>query len=170
MKSIPLTRGLVALCSDEDYESLAKFKWRAFLAINPKTWYGLRGGGRETVYMHRQILGLKKGDGLEVDHCDHNGLNCQRENLRVTMRSGNQHNKRKQRGTSSHFKGVYWHKASGAWQAYIRPPLKKSIYLGQYEDEVEAARAYDKKARELFGEFAHLNFDTSGKQLACAAT
>jgi bifunctional DNA-binding transcriptional regulator/antitoxin component of YhaV-PrlF toxin-antitoxin module len=119
--------------------------------------------------MHRQILGLKKGDGLEVDHIDHNGLNCQRDNLRIATHLENSHNQQKKTISNNHFKGTYWNKKDGAWEVRIRPPQSKKIYVGSFKDEVEAARAYDKKARELFGEFAHLNFNTPENQIACAA-
>jgi|TARA_R110002020_G_C15975619_1_gene747963 hypothetical protein len=46
---------------------------------------------------------------------------------------------------------------SKPWEAYIMFN-QKNIYLGSYKTKEEAARAYDKKAIELFGEFAQLNF------------
>lgn len=66
-------------------------------------------------------------------------------------------NREKQKGTSSKFKGVCWHKRDNGWRAYIRKDGKQ-LYLGLFTSEAEAACAYDVKAKELFGEFARLNF------------
>ena len=57
----------------------------------------------------------------------------------------------------SKYKGVYWHKKDKRWQAQIGEN-KKRTYIGSYTNEMDAARAYDKKAKELHGEFARLNF------------
>ena len=65
-------------------------------------------------------------------------------------------NRNKTLNTSSRFKGVYWHKIRRKWYAKIDIDNKR-IYLGSYEDELDAASAYNTKAVELFGEYANLN-------------
>jgi len=65
-------------------------------------------------------------------------------------------NRRKQQGTST-YKGVNWHRQHQKWQAQIAKD-KKNYHLGYFTSELEAAKAYDAKAKEFFGEFAHLNF------------
>jgi len=105
--------------------------------------------------MHRAIMQPPKG--MVVDHIDGNGLDQRRANLRVGTQRRNSHNRRPSRWTSSRFKGVYFCKATRKWVATIGYE-GKAIYLGSFDDEAEAARAYDRKARELFGAYAYLNF------------
>ncbi len=123
--------------------------------------------------MYRLIMNAPKG--MVVDHYDGNGLNNCRANLRICTRQQNAYNSRRSGGTSQ-FKGVHFEKATGKWRATIT--LKGEHFdLGLYDDEVEAARAYDRKAIELFGEFAYLNFPeehgrdahpgTPGRRQAC---
>lgn len=95
---------------------------------------------------------------VKVDHEDHNGLNCQRENLRVCTNAQNVANQRKQkRGKSSQFKGVYCKKRDGKWYAQIEANGEHK-FLGSFADELDAAFAYDVAARQNFGEFALCNF------------
>jgi len=108
-------------------------------------------GGR-VVYMHRMIM--RPRQGYVVDHIDGNGLNNRRCNLRVCTRRQNQANQGP-RGGSSRFVGVYRHK--NKWEAGIRCRGKR-YYLGLFDDEVEAAKARDRKAYELHGAHAYLNF------------
>jgi hypothetical protein len=93
--------------------------------------------------------------GQFVDHRDHNGLNNRRENLRIATHAQNQWNQIKtDRPTTSRYKGV--RRTRFAW----RPEISfndKSLYLGSFRTEEAAARAYNAKALELFGEFASLN-------------
>jgi hypothetical protein len=105
--------------------------------------------------MHRQIMNAP--EGLLVDHIDGNGLNNQKNNLRLCSSAQNARNRRPTSKPYSKYKGVSWHKRNKKWEVRIAKS-GKSTYLGTFEDELEAALAYDRKAEELFGEFAYLNF------------
>lgn len=155
---VPLTKGYVALVDDEDAERvIAAGPWfvmeqcRGELARR----YAIRRSGKRTVYMHRLIMDAPAG--MEVDHVNGDGLDNRRENLRLCTRAENRRNQRKAAGLSSRFKGVDWHKGRHRWRAQIEQD-RRARYLGHFNDEADAARAYDKAARELFGEFANLNF------------
>jgi hypothetical protein len=159
---IPLTKGLVAIVSPEDYDRLAKYKWHA--ARHQRTFYAQHGTGSaksgrrrgHLVMMHREIMGVE--DDRYVDHQNHNGLDNRRPNLRAATWEENCWNKRKRRsGGSSIYKGVMWDRRRKTWHAMIGYKGKK-IFIGYFDDEEEAARAYDAKAKELYGEFAALNF------------
>ncbi len=160
MREIVLTQGKVALVSDEDYEELSKHKWHA--RYNRGLFYACRtvtvSPRREAnVYMHQVVC--CKG----ADHKDGNGLNNQRDNLRPATHQQNQFNRGPRLGSCSRFKGVYRDKDRKKWRACIRISGSKK-HIGYFDDELKAATAYDDKARELFGEFAWLNFPTDRTQ------
>lgn len=157
MKTIPLTQGKVALVDDVDFAFLSQWKWCANKSSH--TWYAYRtdytSGTRTTVFMHRLILSVTD-PSVHVDHKDHNGINNQRYNLRVATPQQNQGNSKKQAGCSSQYKGVCWNRRDKKWQAQARFN-RKTIALGCYDTEEEAAEAYNTAAQQLFGEFAVLN-------------
>ncbi|MCG8501769.1 MAG: AP2/ERF family transcription factor [Firmicutes bacterium] len=70
---------------------------------------------------------------------------------------GRQKAKRDTKANTSKYTGVYYFKRTGKWQAYINY-MKKRSHLGYYDTEESAAKAYDKKALELYGKDAKLNF------------
>jgi hypothetical protein len=160
-RKIPLTQGQFAIVDDEDYERLNKYKW--FVAKIERRFYAHRkrkstdvGCGRCNVKMHRQILEVPAGKF--IDHINHNGLDNRRANLRIVTKEQNSWNQRKKLGNcSSQYKGVSRLKRNGRWLAKIIYK-RKNICIGYFDDEVLAAKAYDAKARELFGEYAALNF------------
>lgn len=159
MRTINANRGFVILVDDEDYATLSQHNWT--VAKYKHTFYAYRNlfDGHKVlghVFMHREILGLKKGDGIKVDHWDRNGLNNQRYNLRPSDTSSNNANRIKTSGRSSRFKGVWLDKRRGTWEASIKVNRKKH-YLGAFLDEMEAARAYNAAAKLHFGAFALLN-------------
>ena len=154
MAQIRLTQGQYAIVDNEDFARLNSFKWYANKMGN--TYYAVRNSKQKSIHMHREILGLKSGDGLLTDHINGNGFDNRRVNLRRCTRSQNQHNMHSIWGTSK-YKGVSWHKAGKKWQARICVDGKR-IHLGLFDSEIEAARIYNQKARELFGEFAKPNF------------
>ncbi len=100
-----------------------------------------------------------------VDHENGNGIDNRRANMRLGTSSQNGANRRTVTPHSSRFKGVCWDKRRGMWRARIGYDGKK-IGIGWFEDEVEAARAYNKKAVEKFGRFAALNHVPKRKRLS----
>jgi hypothetical protein len=106
--------------------------------------------------MHRAIMGSPAG--LQVDHRNRNRLDNRRANLRIATPSQNQFNKGKTtRKTSSCYVGVTFVKSIGRWKAQIMLD-GKTIFLGYFDSEIEAAKAYDAAAKKYHGEFACLNF------------
>jgi len=150
---IKLTWGKYAIVDAEDYGRLSSYKWCA--VEHSRCWYArtLKRDGSQ-LSLHRLITGAPKG--LFVDHRDHNGLNNRKQNLRICTRSENNWNRRPH-GRTSRYKGVYRDKRRNKFVARIYTNGKQ-IFIGYFDDEIEAAKAYDRKARELFGEFAYLNF------------
>ncbi len=163
---IPLTQGQFAIVDENKYEELIKYKWYAIKGKN--TYYAMRrirlNHPTETIYisMHTQILGYPTG--CEIDHKNHNGIDNRIRNLRTCTRSQNQGNRRnlKRANTTSIFKGVhvpvYYQKhTKKKWASMITFEYNR-IFIGLFNSEIEAAKAYDTKALELFGEFAYVNF------------
>jgi hypothetical protein len=160
-RKIPLTQEKFAIVDEIDYEKLSKSKWHT-LKVG-QSFYAVRsqkkGGKYLYISLHRQIIDAP-ADKV-VDHINHNGLDNRRANLRIVSPQQNIWNSRKHHGKhSSKYKGVT--KSYGKWQASIN--CKKKCYaLGVYDDEESAAKAYDAKAKELFGEYACLNFPDAAK-------
>lgn len=166
VKEIPLSQGKVALVDAADYDELMQWKWYA--VTNHRNWYAERNiygvNGKHTkTRMHNVLMGIKG-----VDHINGNGLDNRRSNLRLATNQQNAFNKRHYGRGSSVYKGVYRRKDTNKWAARIMFNAK-NINLGCFCDEVEAAMAYDAKARELFGEFALVNFPSARELVAQAA-
>lgn len=153
MKEIPLTRGLVALVDDEDYDSLSPHKWYAFKHSEHCTVYAGRKLTAEgnILRMHRIILSAPSG--LDVDHVNGDGLDNRRCNLRIATRSQNCHNRGAGRNNKSGYKGVCWHTQAGRWVAQIGIGGKRK-HLGLFASPEEAYAVYCAAAKELHGEFA----------------
>jgi AP2 domain len=164
MRTIPLTQGFVALVDDADFLGVSRFKW--FADVKPKTVYAIRAvrkddGTKTSQYLHRLIMGVTDPK-VQIDHEDHNGLNCQRYNLRPATNQQNTHNARSHGGTSA-YKGVTWDRAKGKWRARFSVEGKRRS-LGYFDSEVDAALVYDTAAREHYGNFAYTNFSP---KMAC---
>jgi hypothetical protein len=158
-RKIKLTRGKYAIVSPEDFEAVNRHKWHV-ITKNNQTFYASRmtyiGGRKKQIMMHREIM--KPKAGFVVDHGDGDGLNNTRDNLSIVTAAENSYNKRKcLNARSSKYKGVSRRKRDNRWIAIIT--FKGiSINLGFFDDEIEAAKAYDEAAKELYGKYAKLNF------------
>lgn len=154
MKTIPLTKGKVALVDDEDYSVLIQHPWAAG---GGGSNYAVRYEKGKAILMHRLIVNPEVGQC--VDHVNGNGLDNRRSNLRACSHQENMRNRRTTDVAGvSRFKGVYWEAKKRLWRARIAVD-KKYKSLGRYKVEEDAARAYDRAARVYFGEFARVNFD-----------
>lgn len=152
---IPLTRGKTAMVSIEDFEEISKYQW--YTEVTKGASYARRStkkvnGKAGSIKMHQAIMG--KIEGMEIDHISRDGLDNRRGNLRHCAHRQNEHNKKLQKNNTSGYKGVSWNE--GSWRVQISYN-SKAYLLGRFSDKIEAAKAYNKKAIELCGEFAWLN-------------
>lgn len=159
VKQIRLTQRQFAIVDDADYDWLNQYKWHAYKKRG--NFYAARKitiekNKRTTILMSRVILGLALEDKRQGDHQNHITLDNQRDNLRICTNQENNRNRKSVRNSSSRYKGVSWYKRIRKWQAHIQMNRKRK-HLGYFKIEKEATLAYNKAARNLFGEFAYLN-------------
>ena len=151
---IPLTQGKSCIVDAEDFKWLSAYNWCASKGNNGR-FYAVRKCKKKTTCMHRQILGCKPDE--QADHRNNDGLDNRRINLRKCTHAENERNRGKTQRNSSGFKGVHWFRPTRQWRAAIQSDGKMQ-HIGLFKKVEDAARAYDKKARELHGSFAHTNF------------
>ncbi len=145
-----------AIVDDDEFDMVSAHKWH----LHNHSKYArasikdINTGVRRSVLMHRLILPVS---GI-IDHINRDGLDNRKCNLRPATASENCRNRKSYGDSSSKFKGVYLH-PTGRWQAAIKITCGDGIatYLGIFDDEIDAALAYNVAAKEHFGEFANLN-------------
>jgi AP2 domain len=160
MRTMEFDGGKIAYFDSEDANLLAGFDWQVVTENGVESVVARR--LRFKVYMHRLIVGA--GEHEIVHHLNGNSLDNRKNNLTVGGRRS-----RGQRG-SSRYRGVAWDSACNKWRAFVYLAEPRRIrYCGRFDDELSAARAHDKAAAELFGEFARLNFEGGDAQAGAAA-
>lgn len=161
MKEIPLANGKsFAIIDDEDFELVSKYRWTRLPVNNGNKEY-VQTSTIPRITLHRLLMGFPDKP-LVVDHINHNGLDNRRCNLRVVTKKNNQGNRRSARNSSSKFLGVSKNKITGKFTAQIGIGNKKTRCLGRFDNEIEAACAYNEAAKIIHGEFANLNIITNG--------
>lgn len=155
MKRIKLTQSKFALIDKKDFNRIKNYKW-CVCHLERRQCYAVSRINGKVIPMHRFLLNLTNPK-IQSDHKDGNGLNNQRYNIRIATNQQNSMNQRLQlRPKSSKYKGVTWDKNRNKWMTKIKFN-QKGIHLGRFKTQEEAALAYNKKAKELFGKFANLN-------------
>ena len=155
MKQIPLSKGKFAIVDDEDYNRLSGYRYYFHVKGYAMRWLGRNHSPCET-YLHHDILG-KPPAGMVVDHINRDKLDNRKSNLRFVTRAQNRVNSRKTRyGAYSDYRGAHYHKRLKKWAASIGHG-GKLIHLGYFENEHEAALAYNEAAVKYHGEYAKLN-------------
>lgn len=153
-KRIPLRgikgKGKYMLVSDEDYDTMSKFCW----------YLNDRGYAIATLISHQSVMGIFDRQGRLVDHINGDRLDNRRENLRIATNQQNMQNRKLDKRNKSGYKGVVKREryTNRPYAVFIGVGAGKAKYLGAYTTPEEAARVYDKTAKDLFGEFARLNF------------
>lgn len=92
----------------------------------------------------------------KVDHKNRIKSDNRFLNLRVCNPSQSAHNTGLKPNNKSGYKGVRWNKQCKKWQAVVKLKYKQ-YHAGLFDCSYDAALAYDKKAKELHGDFAHTN-------------
>ena len=156
MKKIALTHGFVALIDAEDFELVSGHRWCA--SKGRTTFYALTtirmpDGRRTNLKMHRLIM--QPPAEMQIDHVDRDGLNNQRDNLRLATPSENKRNCSTYSNSMSGFKGVCFCKDCHAWQARIVADNKR-ISLGLYATAEAAHAAYCAASIRYHGAFGRV--------------
>lgn len=150
-KQIELTQGKVAIIDDEDFNLVSKYKWyfdHGYARSSPAF--------KTRIYMHRLIMVVPVNK--VIDHINGNTLDNRKSNLRICSQRENASNVDASRANKrlSKYKGVTIGTNKKKWVASITVNYK-SIYLGSFDTEEQAALAYNEAAKEHYGEFAQLN-------------
>lgn len=154
----------VILVSPEDVDRVMEHRWspvekgRKRMSLYAIRWVhtGTRMG--TTTSLHRFILELEAKDYRTVDHINHDGIDCRRKNMRIVTNQQNAFNSRSGSGSVSKHKGVSPNSGKGKLWRVVINHNQQCKHIGYFDDEIEAALAYDAAAIELFGEYAYLNF------------
>lgn len=148
MKKISLTKGYEAFVDDEDCAELEKVSWYASIKLNTVYAYN------HHTPMQRVIMKAPKGS--YVHHVNGNGLDNRKCNLIITTQQENIRKAKKRKNVTSIYKGVSWRRDSCKWHARIS--IDGDIYLlGDYQEETDAAIAYDIAVLKYWGEGYPLN-------------
>lgn len=142
---------IFALVDFDDFKRVNKFVW--YLNGEYPSRKQTVNGKIKVIRLHRFILGK---DTL-IDHINNNPLDNRKDNLRVCTFQENTFNQKKAVNNTSGYKGVWFSKQRNKWTSTVRRSGER-FYLGYFNDPLSCARAYDLKAKELFGDYAKTNF------------
>lgn len=116
----------------------------------------------ETIQIYQDILRKRAKNNFVIDHINNNPLDNRKSNLRFITRKQNAINRKSPCDSTSKYKGVYFHTKSQKW--FMSIYINKKRVMKKYDNEIEAAKEYDKLAKKTFDEYAWLNFPEPGQE------
>lgn len=151
---VVLHNGEIALIDAEDWPEVSRHKWHCQISKSGAhyAYANIRvDGKRKCIGLHQFVMGIVLP--LTVDHIDHNTLDCRKANLRIATPTQQNANRRISKNNKSGYKGVFFY--GNRYRVNVQT---RWVRGAAYHTAEEAARAYDRIAKERFGEFAVLNF------------
>lgn len=158
MEINPTNSDLKIIIDSEDYEKISITKWFLFYKKKNRRKKYVKSTGKirgKQVTLHRYILGLDDKN-IQVDHRDGNPLNNRKSNLRICTITENNRNKTSHINSTSKYLGVCYDRHRDKWAACLMYNRKK-VFNKRFNNEIDAAIAYNNEASKYFGEFANLN-------------
>ena len=152
-RTLKLSQGAFALVDEDDYERMNAVKW-TLSGKYAQRKIRMPDGSYTSELLHRAVLNAPRT--LEVDHINGDGLDNRKINLRLSTRSQNRAHSTLRKSTKTGFKGVYNNHRTKKFRASIKADSRK-YNIGTFATAEEAARAYDREALRLHGEFAVTN-------------
>lgn len=149
---IKLTQDKYTIIDFDDYGLISNYKWYAHKKGN--SFYVNSKIKSKTIFLHRVIL--DPPENMHVDHINGDGLDNRRCNIRIVVHHQNMMNRNKRKDNISKYKGVYKRKDCNRYAARI-VFNGKTIHLGNFLTDYDAARAYNEAAKKYFGEYSRLN-------------
>ena len=149
----------VIIIDNEDFEKVSQYKWYYNLTVDGNGYarHDIQiNKRRKLLFLHRFVLDIDEGG--YVDHKNGNSLDCRKRNLRFCTNQQNAFNIKSRKKNKMGYKGVYWNRSKTNPYSVQIMLNGDTITIGRFKTKIEAAKAYDAKARELFGEFAKTNF------------
>jgi hypothetical protein len=152
----------IFIIDDADMELVSRYKWCLSIGRDGQRFYmRAYGKGKTKIWYHRLIMGVTDSN-IQVDHINRNTLDNRKNNLRICPNgAANAINRPKQKNNTTGYKGVFQRKEKHYKTPIYRAAIRfqqRLLHLGHFKSPIDAAKAYDQKAKELFGEFAYLNF------------
>lgn len=136
-REVQLTQGLTALIDERDWPSVSAHRWRAAFIVD--RWYAVGAvDGNNNTYLHRFVMNAPRG--VEVDHINHNELDCRRQNLRLATRRQNAENQKgAHRDSRTGVRGVSFDKRAGRYHVQVVSNYRN--HSGGYYADLGAAES-----------------------------
>ena len=166
MKTIPLSKGKVAIVDEDLYDHIIMNNWKFYFADQGKAnnHRGYAKRATDDIRLHRLVLqfhGVVIPSGMDVDHINGNRLDNRFVNLQLITRAQNLLKKNRRYVNQTGYRGVIERKdhrfSRPRYRAFVNHE-GKTHWFGTFDTPEEAARVHDEHAKRLHGEFANLNF------------